>query len=95
MAVQQFTLYMHVTTHGYSKGDIQILPFDASTFSHTKDKKLLKTFTIEQDVPSFNLETLEIEGLEEELRKDRAESQSRQNILIDRISKLKAIGYDD
>lgn len=95
MAVQQFTLYMHVTTHGYGKGDIQILPFDASTFSHTKDKKLLKTFTIEQDVPSFNLETLEIEGLEEELRKDRAESQSRQNILIDRISKIKAIGHEE
>ena len=95
MAVQQFTLYMHVTTHGHSKGEVIILPFDASTFSRTKDKKLLKAFTIEQDVPEFNLETLEIEGLEEELRKDRAESQSRQNILIDRISKLKAIGYDD
>ena len=95
MAVQQFTLYMHVTTHGYSKGEVSILPFDASTFSHTKDKKLLKTFTIDQDVPEFDLETLEIEGLEEELRKDRAESQSRQNILIDRISKLKAIGHEE
>lgn len=95
MAVQQFTLYMLVTTHGYSKGDVSILPFDDSTFSYTKDKKLLKAFTIEQDVPEFNLETLEIEGLEEELRKDRAESQRRQNILIDRISKLKAIGHDD
>lgn len=95
MAVQQFTLYMHVTTHGYSKGEIQILPFDASTSSHITDKKLIKKFSVDVDVPEFNLETLEIEGLEEELRKDRAESQSRQNILIDRISKLKAIGHDD
>ncbi|MBP3935008.1 MAG: hypothetical protein J6D44_14240 [Pseudomonas sp.] len=95
MAVQQFTLYMHITTHGYGKGDIQILPFDASTSSHITDKKLIKKFSVGVDVPEFNLETLEIEGLEEELRKDRAESQSRQNILIDRISKLKAIGHEE
>ena len=95
MAVQKFTLYMHVTTHGFGKGGIQIYQFDSSEFAHMKDQKMIKVFTVDVDVPELNLETLEIEGLEEELRKDRAESQSRQNILIDRISKLKAIGHDD
>lgn len=94
MAIQEFTMYMHVKTSGYGKGQIQILPFDQTGFSHCKDQALLREFTIEADVPDFNLDDMEVNSLEKELHMERAYSQIRQNILIDQISKLKAIGHE-
>lgn len=49
---------------------------------------------VEIEVPDVDVTGLQIEALERELKQERADSQLRQNILLDRISKLKAITHE-
>lgn len=55
---------------------------------------LLGEIEIDVDYPEVDTRQSQIDGLERAIKKDRAESQSRVNILLDRISKLKAIRHD-
>ena len=96
MAKQIFKLYIHKAVGDYSKGEISITCVDMSRSYNGKPSSyvLLGTTDQEIDVPEINTDQLQIDALEACIQVERAESQSRVNIMLDRISKLKAIGHD-
>ena len=96
MAKQMFTLYIHKNVGEYSGGEISVHAFDMSKSYNGKPSNYVLLGTTEQeiDVPEINTDQLQIDALEACVQTERAESQVRVNYLLDRISKLKAIGHD-
>lgn len=50
---------------------------------------------VELDFPEIDTRQAQIDNLEAQVQEERAQSQSRVNLLLERISKLQAIGHDD
>lgn len=60
-----------------------------------RSEAMVKEVEVEVDVPdTLDLNSLKLNVLEEALKTDRAESQVRQNALLDQISKLKCLSHD-
>lgn len=96
MAIQKFNMYMTVGTGKYNRGEVELLTFSPTCKADDSfARKLLKEVEVEADVPEFDLVSLEIDSLEKSIQKERADSQVRVSILLDRLSKLKAIGHDE
>lgn len=49
---------------------------------------------VEIDFPEVDTRKMQIDQLEKQVQEERAKSQSRINLLLDRISKLQAIGHE-
>lgn len=96
MAKQTFTLYITQSIAPYSNGKVCVNDFDMSKSYSGKPSEHILLATVEQEleIPDIDLVAAQINGLEQAVQHERAESQSRVNILLDRISKLKAIGHD-
>lgn len=97
MAMQKFKMFVVVGTGSYNRGEVSLQGFEpsVSTISDASfGKRVISTSEIEVDVPEFDLLGMEIDSLEQAVQKERADSQVRVNILLDRLSKLKAIGHD-
>lgn len=93
MAIQKFKIYVSASLREWELGAIKITDYDP-TPHHEFKMKLISSHEIELDVPELDIRDAAIAGLEGEIQKERAESQSRVNIMLDRISKLKAIGHE-
>jgi len=98
MAIQKFALYLTIGIGMHVKGVMSVSDYKPSEES-AKDEKwgriTIKQYEVELDVPdSTDTRQAEIDALEAGVQKERAESQSRVNLLLDRISKLKAITHD-
>lgn len=97
MSIQTFKLYMTVGVGSYNHGQIELSKFKPKEDDAGADMfaaRFLREVYIEAEVPEFDLATLEIDCLEKAIQREKADSQVRQSILLDRISKLKAIGHD-
>ena len=98
MAKQTFKMYMVVGTGSCNHGRVFLQSHDPSINPSSSDyligARFLKEVECEFDVPEFDLRQMEIECLEGAVKQERADSQVRANLLLDRISKLKAIGHD-
>jgi hypothetical protein len=96
MTIQVFKLYIQKDISEYGDGKIAIADFDLSKSYNGKPSSYVLLGTIDQeiDVPDIDTHQLQIDALESCVQIERAESQSRVNILLDRISKLKAIGHE-
>lgn len=95
MAKQIFEMFMVVGTGRYNHGKVSLSSYPPSDEPNDSfGARLLKKVDIEQDVPEFDLALLEIEALERCVVQERADSLVRVNVLLERISKLKAIGHD-
>lgn len=96
MAMQTFTLYIHKNVGQYRNGEISVTGFDMSRSYNGKPSGYVLLGTTEQeiDVPEVDANQLEIDVLEACIQTERADSQVRVNLLLDRLSKLKAIGHD-
>ena len=82
---------------GFAKGETVVSDYDLSQskyWSGLDAVRLIGTLEIEVDVPSADLDLAEIEAIEAQIAKERGESQHRVNLLLDRISQLKAIGHE-
>lgn len=82
---------------GFAKGETMVTDYDASKSQHYRgvdSLRVIHTQEIEVDVPDDNLDLAEIEALEDQIAKERGDSQRRVNLLLDRISQLKAIGHE-
>lgn len=97
MAKQVFKVFICKSISQYSSGDIVVSTFDHSQAygSHASDYVLLGTQEIEVDVPDIDTTQAQIDALNEQIRTERAESQNRVNILLDRISKLQCIAHEE
>lgn len=93
MAIQTFKLYAHRSI-GSDRGRITILPFPPNATSQYSPAVSAGEFEVELDILEDENNAAEIEALEARLQVERADSMQRQNILLDLISKLKAIGHD-
>lgn len=96
MAKQIFTLYITQSTSMYGGNEVSVNDFNMAKSYDGKPANCVLLGTIEQEIeiPEIDLVMAEIENLEQSIQHERAQSQSKVNILLDRISKLKAIGHD-
>lgn len=83
-----------VYLHHIVDGDTASYAIRDQDFSVLDQYTLLSVQEVEFDIGDFDGREKEIDIVEKALEQVRAESQSRINILIDRLSKLKAIGHD-
>lgn len=92
MAVQKIKLYVHSLVREWrSEPEISISDIDmGSCDGYT----VICTREVEIDIPEFDARGLMIDSLEAQVKKERADSQVRVNLLLDRISKLKAITHE-
>lgn len=89
MAKQLVTLY--VVKH--SNGNVEISNYKLHTMDHL-DCILMDTKEVEIEYQDVDTRQEQIEKLEAIVKKERAESQSRVNLLLERISKLQCISFD-
>lgn len=98
MAMKKFPMFLVVGTGSVNHGQIQLTMYEpslkADSTAHLIGTRLLKKVECEFDVPDFDLRSMEIEALEKSVIAEKADSQVRVNILLDRISKLKAITHE-
>jgi hypothetical protein len=96
MTIQVFKLYIHKNVQDFGSGKISVMDFDISKSYNGKPANYILLGTVDQeiDVPEIDTNQLQIDALESCVQIERAESQSRVNILLDRISKLKAISHE-
>lgn len=90
-------VFVHQRVAGFFKGSLLLDECDLSDSRHFQGLdavRLIGTHEIEVDVPSADLDLAEIEAIEAQIAKERGESQHRVNLLLDRISQLKAIGHE-
>lgn len=93
MALQKFTVYVCASLDDYDFGQVYLLRFDPTGSQYTK-AALISTHEIELDVPAFDIREQAIVVLEAEIQKERADSQAKINLLLERISNLQAIGHE-
>lgn len=97
MAMQKFKMYLTVGIGTYTRGAVSLSdcrPGEESAKDEKFGRVVVKEFDLDVDVPSFDARQAELEALEAGVQKEKADSQHRVNILLDRISKLKAIGHE-
>lgn len=93
MAKQKFTVYVCASTSDWEFGKISVTDYDPTPHPNFQ-MALISTHEIELDVPEFDIRDKAIVALEAEIQKERADSQVRVNLLLDRISKLQAIAHE-
>lgn len=96
MAIQKFKMFIVVNTGTFNHGEVELQSYkpDETQKDTYFAKRLLGETEVEAEVPSFDIVMLEIENLEKAVQREKADSQVRVNILLDRLSKLKAIGHE-
>lgn len=95
MAIQTFKMFMVVGVGRYNHGVVEISRFAPGEKPDDKfGTRLIKEVECEFDVPEFDLRQMEIDALEKCVQAERADSQVRVNILLDRISKLKCLTHE-
>lgn len=93
---KKIEVFVHQRLAGFMKGSLRVTDFDLTTVCSEADAvRLIAVKEVEIDVPEDDLDLLEIEALEAKIVKEKGESQHKANLLLDRISKLKAIGHED
>jgi len=89
-------VFVHQRLAGFMKGELQIAEFDQTpVFDGANAVRLIGTYSLEIDVPEDDLDLLEIEELEAQIVKEKGKSQHKVNRMLERISKLKAIGHEE
>lgn len=72
-----------------------VSPYREHEMDHMKTQViLLGEIEIDVDYPEIDTRQAQIDILEAEIQEVRAKSQSQINLLVERISKLKAVGHD-
>lgn len=94
MAIQKSKLFMFEYTN-HRAPERYVSPYSEHEMDHMKTQViLLGEVEIDIDYPEVDTRQFQIDALEAEVQKIRAESQSQINLLVERISKLKAVGHD-
>lgn len=95
MAKQTVTLHMYESTASWSVGTRELFANDfRGNATCMKDRIWIGQQDVEIDWPEVDTRQLQIDALEEQIIKERGESQARVNLLLERISKLQAIGHE-
>lgn len=90
---QKFTLYIMVSTSKFDAGTISVWPSDISGVSGV-ERMLIDKQEIELDVPEFDIVSVQVDGIEKQIARVRADAQVQINALEQRKQELLAISYD-
>lgn len=95
MAKQLVTLHMYESTGQYDAGRRSIFDTDfRGNAACMRGQVWIGSTEVEIDFPEIDTRQLQIDALEAQVQQERAECQGRVNLLLERISKLRAIGHD-
>ena len=95
MASQTEKLYMYERVTGLNAGQRYVSPYKEHEMDHCQaDIVLLGETHVEISYPEVDTRQAQIDALESKIEKERTDSQARVNLLLDRISKLKAISHE-
>jgi hypothetical protein len=93
MAKQLVKLYVVKHLSGWQNDSIEVSTYNISEMEHY-NCVLIGTHEIEIEYEEIDTRLAEIQKLETIIEKERAESQSRVSLLLERISKLQCISFD-
>ncbi|WAX22819.1 hypothetical protein MAJJADAN_00057 [Pseudomonas phage Amjad_SA] len=93
MAMQKFTLYISASTREWDFGEISFTDYDPTPHPDFQ-RALICIREVEVDVPEFDPRPQAVAVLQAQVDKERADSQVRISLLLERISKLQAIGHE-
>lgn len=89
------TLHMYMGAGEWNNGDHMVFDHDFRPTKQCMDDKIwLGSQEAELDFPEIDTRQAQIDNLEAQVQEERAQSQSRVNLLLERISKLQAIGHE-
>lgn len=96
MAKQTITLHLYEGTGIFNHGDHEVNQSDFREMSGSiMDHRVwIGQTVVEIDWPEIDTRQLQIDALNDQIKSERAASESRVNHLLDRISNLQAIGHD-
>lgn len=95
MAIHVTKVYLLERISGYDVGVKYISRYREHKMEHNKGEILcLGERDIEIDFPDVDTRQMQIDALESAVQAERAESQSRVNLLLDRISSLKCLTHE-
>ena len=89
------TLHMYQGTGLFNEGDLSVNDHDFRPHKECMENRIwLGSQEVELDFPEIDTRQAQIDNLEAQVQEERAQSQSRVNLLLERISKLQAIGHE-
>ena len=95
MAKQKFTVWLHKNLEGsYDEGKVWLCESNIAGAKCFENSVSLGSVEVEIEVPEIDTRQAAIDALEKQIQKERADSEVRVNLLLDRISNLRAIGHD-
>lgn len=95
MAKQIITLHMYEHTEEWRTERRHVDEYDMRKSENLmKDRVWIGQCEVEIDFPEIDTRQLQIDALEAQIEKERADSQFRVNLLLERISNLQAIGHE-
>ena len=90
------TLHMYIGISDWNRGEHMVSGHDFRLTMQCMDDKIwIGSQEVELDFPEIDTRQAQIDNLEAQVHEERAQSQSRVNLLLERISKLKAICHDE
>lgn len=95
MAKQIITMHMYESTAWRDAGRRYVIDFDFRATEFMEDRVWIGQQDVEIDFPDADTRQMQIDALEARIQQERADSQVRINLLMERISKLQAIGHDE
>jgi hypothetical protein len=95
LAKQKIALHIYESNADYSAGKRLVISEDwRDNPACMRNRLWLGSTEVEIDFPEKDTHRAHIDSLEARIKQERADSQVRVNMLLDRISKLQAIGHD-
>lgn len=96
MAMQKFKMFITKSIRSWDEGRISVNDFNMAEEIQGRPVThiLIGEQEIDVDVPDVDTRQIHIDVLNAQISKERAESQSRVNIMLDRISKLTCITHE-
>lgn len=95
MTKKPVTLHFYESTGEFNAGERLVISQDwRDNPNCMRDRVWIGSIVVDIDFPEVDTRKAQIDALEAQIKQERADSQARVNLLLERISKLQAIGHD-
>lgn len=95
MAKQTITLHMYEGTGPWNPGSREVFESDMRDIPSFMEYRIyIGATATEIDWPEIDTRQLQIDALEAQIKRERIDSETKVNLLLDRISKLRAIAHE-
>lgn len=95
MAMQKFKMWMHKNMEGaIDGGNVWLAQCNLAGEKCFEDAISLGQVEFELDVPEIDTRAAALEALQAQIQKERADSEVRVNLLLERIGKLQCLAHE-